>query len=261
MTTKRPVVWMISLCFACASHAMAGMVVGISGFSLYDIDTTTGLASNPRLTGPAARAIAFGDGTLYGSSVFSLSTINPSTGQTSELGQINGLTEPETIRDMAWDPEDGVLSALVQLSGTTIRRLYTIDTTSLVATFVGEFDANYTTMSFDPQGRLFAVDRFANSLGIIDKINPATISQMPLSPDIFPVGKMTFSDTGELFASTLLDDGRLALLAIDPTDASVVPIGSTGLSAGFRSLAFIPEPSTCCLVLFGVFAFLVHRAV
>ena len=261
MSRNKAWIWTGVVALLFAPQAMAGMLIGVSGDFLYDIDTTTGLASNPRDTGGAATDIAFGDGLLYGSRVFTLSTINPATGQASELGQINGLTEPETIRDLAWDPEDGVLSALVQLSGTTIDRLYTIDTTSLVATLVGEFDANYTTMSFDPQGRLFAIDRFSNSLGMIDKNSAATIWVISLSPDIFSRGSMSFTDGGELFADTLLDDGRLALLAIDPTDGFLVPIGSTGLEAGFSSLAFIPEPSTCCLVLFGVFVFLVRRAV
>lgn len=101
MTARQPIVWMIFLCFACAPQAMAGILIGVSGDFLYDIDTTTGLASNPRDTGGAAIDIAFGDELLYGSRVFTLSTINPATGQASELGQINGLTEPETILDMA----------------------------------------------------------------------------------------------------------------------------------------------------------------
>ena len=250
---------MIVVCFACAPQAMAGPLIGISGDFLYDIDTTTGLASNPRQTGGAAIDIAFGDGLLYGTRLFSLSTINPATGEAFLLGEITGIDILETIQDLAWDPEDGVLSALVHLGGTTSRRLYTIDRTSLIATVVGQFDANYTTMSFDPQGRLFAIDRFANSLGMIDKNTAATIWAISLSPDIFSRGSMSFTDSGELFADTLLDDGRLALLAIDPTDASVVSIGGTGLSVGFNSLAYIPEPSTCCFVLFGVLGFLMRR--
>lgn len=152
-----------------------------------------------------------------------------------------------------------MLSALVHLGGTTIDRLYTIDTTSLTATLVGQFDANYKTMSFDPQGRLFAIDRFSNSLGMIDKNSAATISAISFSPDIFSRGGMSFTDSGELFGDALLDDDQFVLLAIDPTEAFLVPIGATGLNVGFSSLAFIPEPSTCCLVVFGILAFLVRR--
>ncbi|MCH9001416.1 MAG: hypothetical protein IIC02_02490 [Planctomycetes bacterium] len=80
MRTKRPIVWMILLCFACAPQAMAGMLIGASfDGTIYDVDPATGLATNPRESGlDTIVELAFSpDGDLFATEGLSVYRITP----------------------------------------------------------------------------------------------------------------------------------------------------------------------------------------
>lgn len=159
---------MIVVCLACASQATAGMLIGSTFDAIYDIDPVTGVASNPRETGGRAFEIAFVDGILYGTAARILSTIDTASGDAQPLGTITGFEPFESIVDLSWNAQTDTLFGLVHLGGTTIDRLYTIDTSSLVATLIGEVELAYTTIAFDASGALFAVSRNPDVLSLID---------------------------------------------------------------------------------------------
>lgn len=259
MTANRVLLSIALFCFACVPQAMAGVLIGISGDFLYDIDTTTGLASNPRPTDGGALQIAFGNGILYGAYGKLLSTMDPASGESQLRGSISGLGASEPIRDLTWRTETDTLFALMHLGGTTTDRLYTIDRSTLQATRVGDLDARYTTIAFDPLGRLYAINPFLDLLGLIDIATAATISTVPLAAD-FDNAKMVFTEIGQLIVSADIGGDPSLIFDLDPGDGALSPIGSSELNSQVLSLAFIPEPSTCCLVVFGLFAYLVRRS-
>jgi|GEM_PF-1062538 len=256
MVRSRAWVWVVAVSALCVPKSMAGMLIATTLDATYDVDPATGRASNPRPLDGGTSAMVFADGVLYrtGASQFSnsdLLVVDVASGEGQLLGTITGIERSAPIRDLSWDTQSETLFGLVHRGGTRIDLLYTVNLTSLAATLVGELDAQYENIAIDHDGRLFAMNPVQGTLGIIDKASAATISQMSFSPDIYRRGEMEFSDAGELFAETLLD-GRLVLLAIDPTDASVIPIGPTGLEMGFTSMAYIPEPGSVVLLFAGV---------
>lgn len=260
MTAKRVVLWIALFCVACAPQAMAGMLIGSTFDAIYDIDPITGVASNPRETGGRAFEIAFVDGILYGTAGRILSTIDAASGEARPLGTITGFEPFESIVDLSWDAQTHTLFGLVHLGGTTIDRLYTINTSSLVATLIGEVELAYTTVAFDASGALYAVSRNPDVLSLIDPTTAGTLASTLLSANL-QSPTMVFGDMNQLIVSTAIGVEPGFVFNLNPSDGTLSEIGGTGLDVGLTSLAYIPEPSMCFLVLFGVLAFFVRRAV
>src|SRR5262245_29836790 len=132
-TRRLMAVAVLGLCTVAAGRAEAGTLLGndfISGV-LYDVDTSTGAATNPRGGGIGHVAgIAFrSDGTLFGLTAFggspanSLVTIDPTTGASTLVGPtgLTGIVEG----DITFSPTTGILYGLSTSPGFG---LFTINT-------------------------------------------------------------------------------------------------------------------------------------
>jgi len=120
------------------------MLIGASwDGTIYDIDPTTGLASNPRETGLyALSGIAFGaDGTLYGRTTVAgtppktLYSIDVATGATTLIGDIATWGWGS---DIDFDPVSDILYGIDPVGGIANAVLYTIDTMYGTASPVGQ---------------------------------------------------------------------------------------------------------------------------
>jgi len=234
-----------------APQAMAGMLIGSTLDAIYDIDQTTGVASNPRSLGSRALAIEFADGILYGAAGRDVSAIDVATGATHALGTITGLDRYESIYDLSWNPQTKTLYALAHLGGWRIDRLYTIDTVTLGAELVGQLEGSYQTIAFDASGALFAISRNPDVVSLIDTATARTLSSTTLSADIQSAA-MVFANRDQLIASMAIGLEPGFVFDVNPNSGTLSDIGRTGLGVGFSSLAYIPEPGSLVLLLVGL---------
>ena len=231
----------------------AGTLVGSSFGVIYDIDPLTGLASNPRDTGGAAVRVGFGGGTLYGESARALYSIDFGTGTADLVGYLEGLEEYYSVQDLAWDPGTSSLFALVHVGGTSTDLLFTADTRTAAVTQIGVLDDAYTTMAFDSDGTLFALEGWDDVLAVVDKTSAETLSSIAVQGGVIPAA-MAFDDTGQLYVAGRVDEDLSVLHTLDPYSGVLTPIGTTGLDLGVTSLTYIPEPATFALLLTGALA-------
>ena len=236
---------------AAAPSADAGMLVGASQGIIYDIDPTTGLATNPRDTGLSSVAIAHGNGVLYGSPGRSLYTIDVSNGSARFLGELEGIGPPQVSYDLSWDGSTGTLFALVHVGGTTADYLYEVDLPATRVTEIGLLEGNYETIACEAGGTLFGVDPFEDVLAGIDKDGAHTMSTVVLDAEISLGPAMAFDETGVLYLVTRLADDPAVLHIVNPQTGFVTPVGSTGLER-VPSLAYVPEPATLIFVVAGI---------
>jgi Concanavalin A-like lectin/glucanases superfamily/SdrD B-like domain/FlgD Ig-like domain len=224
---------------------------------LWDINTTTGVPSNPRTVSSAPDAeilcIAFDPaGVLYGVSMGSpgdfpsagkLYTIDPTTGSTTLVAT---LTQDVVVEgDIAADPTTGVLYAV---DGTG--HLFTIDKTNGVCTSVGNLPSeDYSAMGFDSSGKLFIWDSFGPNLLEVNKSNAAIVSTVALSPSPgAEIGGLAFDPiTGTAYlAANAGSSARIS--TVNPISGSVSPVGPlTGLD-GIWAISFAPTCPETMLV-------------
>jgi len=235
-----------------APQAMAGMLIGSTRDAIYDIDPATGVASNPRTLDSPAYAIEFVDGVLYGTSGAILSTIDVASGEAHTVGAMTGFDPLEGILDLSWNPQTDTLFALAHLGGTSLDRLYTIDTSSLAATLIGDLDqVEFTTVAFDASGALYAMSPVIGVLSLIDPTTAATLTSTNLPADIQPA-KMVFADMNRPIVSAWIDDDAGFMFDLNLSDGTLSAIGRTGLDVSLTSLAYIPEPGSLVLLLVGL---------
>jgi len=237
-----------------ANNAGAGLVGITEGFTssvLWDINTTTGVPSNPRPvnTAPdrAVTTIAVApSGKLWGVSQGSPSDV-PSSGKLYLIDPVSGsptliATLSQTINvegDIASDPTTGLLYSI---DGQGM--LNKINTSNGVCTTMGTVPGNLdlSAMSFDAAGNLFIWDSFGPTMYKINKANAAVISSVTLSP--YPggqIGGLAF-DPGNGIAYMSADLGAASKFSqVDPIGGAVTPIGSLTATGGIWGLAFVPE--------------------
>jgi len=164
-------------------------------FLVSQADGSQTFLGDPTANGGMA-GIAFDDqARLWGSNVFggvsnsNLLEINPSDGSLiNNVGPIKDVAGADIkIADLAWDPFSK------QLFGTrgfgTLTDLYTIDTTTGVATLIGAFTIDRAHIGFATDGTLFMVDRGGGVGGVfdlftIDPTNANVLTQVDRSEDI-----------------------------------------------------------------------------
>jgi PEP-CTERM motif len=187
-----------------------------------------------------------------------LITINPETGAlASTIGTITAGGQPIAIADLAIQPGTGVLygirSPADQLNGQG--KLYTINTSTGVATLVGDTGAFFGSIAFAPNGTLymsaanldFMTDEQINlRLLTLNPNNAAVLSSVPTDSfygalGIRPTDAVIFGGTGD----------QHQLFTINPTTGAAVLIGDTGGNfigdLDFRP-AEVPEPATFVLL-------------
>lgn len=238
-----------------------GSQVNPGALLIVDQNTGEGTLVGDPITPGGLTGIAFDStGALYGSTIFGFDTtstlvqIDPDTGALiNSIGDITVDGVPISIGDLAFQPGTDVLYGIrsnadgQELGG----ELYTIDTATGAATFVGLTQAKTAGgIAFAPDGTLFfaklGFDPPDSALLTLDPTNASTISNVPLT--IFFDGLAVRSD-GILFAHATADvngpdfDRRGEIYTINPTTGAMNFVGNTGV--GFTSdLDFRPDPNS-----------------
>jgi hypothetical protein len=223
--------------------------------TLWDINTTTGAASNPRtVSGGIDRAplcIDFSPaGTLYGVSLGGpgtpasgmIFTINPTTGATTFVANLTQYINVEG--DIAFDPTTGILYAV-----DGIGPLFTINTSTGVCTSIGSLPldlpggADYSGLAFDSTGQLWVWSQFGQVLRKVNKANAAVQSTVPLAPSPGgAVGDLAFDPgSGKCFFAGNPTGGILS--TVNTNTGVVTTVGPTAPMAGVYSIAF--DRRTC----------------
>ncbi len=279
---------------ALAGVAHAGNMYGVmfrtggqtSGLNpiLYDVNTTTGAATNPRnvnvndCVGIAADPFT---GILYGmTDQFGrinnqsgqggknlLFSINPATGAATGIGRIDptGVFQ-EFEGDIAFNPVDGVLWGVTTQVNNA--RLYTINKATGLATLgalvtpVIGTDMDASAMTFDSLGNLYLLDtRYPTNPGpaILSKVNPLTgaiIQSWNTGVTLGNVAGIAFGPGGELFAADGDTTGTNNLYRFDFGTGTLNTIGATGAAGGiYQGLAglayVVPAPTSAAVMLAG----------
>ena len=195
--------------------------------------------------------------------------INPDNGSLiKDFGPITASGTKLAIADLAVQPGTGVLYGISgpQAAGPLAAGLlYTINTSTGIATLVGNTGHSFGSIAFAPDGTLnmtaadFAGDGPLNpALLTLDPTNAGTLTSIPTTDflgalGIRPTDGVIFGGTG--------DTGNI--FTIDPASGGETLVGNTGLRfAGdldFRTTS-VPEPVTSALVSMGLALALWWRA-
>lgn len=231
---------------------------GLTTSTLWDINPTTGVASNPRtVSGGANRAphcIDFSpSGVLYGLSLGGIGvpasgqlfTINPTTGASTLVANLSQFLNVEG--DIAFDPTTGVLYAVDGMGP-----LYTVNTSTGVVTLVGNLPADlpggadYSGLGFDNSGQLYVWSQFGQALRRVNKANATILSTVFLtSSPGGSVGDVAFDPgTNKCLLGANPSGGLLS--SANPATGLVSLIGPVAPMGGVWSMAF--DPRNCAQV-------------
>jgi DNA-binding beta-propeller fold protein YncE len=253
--------------------------------NLYDVNLTTGAATNERATGIGNLAgIAFnGTGVLYGISMQALSEslyrINPATGASTLIGSspvLNSFTDEFGEGDLRFDPVRGMLFGIEYVAvpqSTPVPKGFSIDPgTGAIANFLNlpcfnnSCVVDYSAVATSVSGRLYLLDTASiDPFGhlIIANGNPySLISNVPLSG---PLGNLAGMDFDPVSGNLYVADGGTgggSLYTLNPTTGTLTLVGGLGVSDGLAGLAFspaVPEPGSFSLLAFGALGGLALR--
>ncbi len=199
---------------------------------------------------------------LYGIQITSnsLVTIDPTTGAGTLGPPISGTAmndagAPLPIVSIAFNPFSGVLygNTSVAFGGATEDQLYSINTTTGVATHIGSNigETSIYALAFGQDGVLYGVDGGNN----LDQIDTTT----GIGTVIGPTGLALVYDIasrpgdGVMFAA---DSGTTSINTLNLTTGASSAIGLNGLGANVVGLAFldasVPEPGSIVLLATGL---------
>src|SRR5881396_1638520 len=167
----------ITLVITCAGgRALAATLTGVTligndfAGNIYDVDPSTGAATNPRPTGIQNLAgIAWHpDGTLYGISTSESSAggstlfrINPYTGARSMVGPVSPFSIYEG--DLTYEPRTGSLLALAALGPGGSNQLIRVDPATGASLAIGpippgdQSESDPSALAFGPDGSLWVL--------------------------------------------------------------------------------------------------------
>ena len=235
---------------AAASTLYGATFTGAPTSNLYTLDQSTGAAT---LVGAIGQNI--GDMTNVGGSLVgvdltnnALWTINASTGAASNQLSISGTRG--TITSIAWDPVSHTLygDTTSAFSGSDL--LYTIDTTTGAANFVGALGAtNVYGLGFSQGGALFGTDSLGNLLGVSTSTGAASLIGATGFTNVFDLASRPGDDV--MFATP----GGNNLLTLNTATGAASVVGPFGPSLNIAGLAFlsaVPEPSGWAMMIVGV---------
>jgi Ca2+-binding RTX toxin-like protein len=209
--------------------------------ALYDISTTTGLASNPRPTasGMVGISLSFANDKLYSlTTAGKLLTVHPTAGT---FGAVASVSFTPQEGDIDFDPTTGRLYGL----WAGARTLYIINTSSGAATAVGSLPATLpdpSAMAFNAAGDLYVIDAQALKLVQVNKATGAAIRTVSLvaPAPLGTVAGMTFDPLSQtLYLATGVGAASAAALyTVNILTGQLAKIGNTG--ADISGLEFIP---------------------
>lgn len=251
-----------SILLTAASEAHAARLIASGAEELngqvYDVDTATGAASNPRPTGVrnfTGIAYVASEG-LYGVGLINDNTlyrIDEATGAVAPIGP-TGLTilEGDLVYHAATDTLLGI-----NYPG----EFYRIDRSTGVATVLGTTpppptgERELSGLAFDAAGTLYAIDTGGGGPTGTDRLlalnpnNGQVLSEISITGSGFNlhhgVGMAFDPDTGTLFVAEggPADDSLpYNLYTLNPTTGALTIVGPLGVQSGFNGLVFVPEP-------------------
>jgi hypothetical protein len=214
---------------------------------LLTVDTVTGVGTlvGDAVTPGGLSGLAFDStGALYGSTRVgggipggNLVLIDPNTGSSVLVGAIqDGAANDVGIADLAFQPGTDVLFAIAANDGPCVLCLFTIDTTTAVATLVGDPGLTNGGLAFDPNGTLYLATSFSPVLAKLDPNDGSVISSISLG---LPLDGLGISPAGAFFGTgpAQSDD----IVSIDPVTGGTTIVGQTG-AGSTTDLDFRPAP-------------------
>jgi hypothetical protein len=267
---------------AFCSFSWAALIGNDFNGILYDVNQTTGAATNPRPTGISNLAgIAFNSsGILYGISMpdggltESLYTIDPVTAASTLIGTssvFNTFTDQFFEGDLRFDPVSGTLFGVEYLSVPSplpVPKGFTINPATGGISQASLFNlpcfnnsclVDYSALAINSGGQLYILDTASlDPFGhlIVGSGNPFTTTlNVNLSSPLGNLAGMDFDPTtGTLYVA----DGGTGgghLYTLNPANGDLTLVGSLGLTNGLAGLAFspgVPEPGAFPLLIAGI---------
>lgn len=237
------------------STALAGPVLvgSTSDGMLFDIDPTTGLASNPRDTGlyslggiayAPSRDVIFALGTAEPGGSGMLFTLDPTTGQSNPVGTLDFVDG--SLFGLAFDPTSEELVGLwCACQGGPGGGFAQVDQDSGHASVAAILDPGFwTQFAVSPSGITYILDPFEHVLASSEIETGRVLNAVEMDPTLGLGPSMAFGSAGELY---LLDGGFGAsdrLFRVDPFTGATDLIGHTGMTGTITNLTYVPEPST-----------------
>jgi hypothetical protein len=251
---------------AAPTHAVELVGASFATGLLYDVDATTGAATNPRPIELAACAPPCSDPpgaatfvagievdfeepeTLLGATTLSNpdfpSTLfaAPIADPLAPFDAVFSLAQQVGEGDLALAPDGAALYA-IGLTNTTIPFTLLRIPRGEDAVVVGELGtSDVSGLAFSPDGTLYALDTGADVLRTIDPLDAATLASVPLSQPLGAVAGMDFDADGTLWVADGGTGGTNSLYTLDPDSGALTTIGPLGLASGLSGLAVVPEP-------------------
>jgi hypothetical protein len=258
----RATLQVIALCFPLYS-AFPDLIGNSFGTAtIYDVNTVTGAATNPRATGVSGGLAGIvydsGSGIVYGLTASagdtpnSLLTINPITGATVVVGA-TGLSQIAE-GDIAFNPLTGFLYGVesVDPANNNTRDLFRIDSLTGAATVVGSLSStlpsrDFSALAFDSVGTLYTIDTFGSGNSILSTVNPqnaALLSSVTMNVSLGSVAALAFdpiSGTAYLVDGGTSKAGTNMLYTLDIATGVATPVGPLEVQAGLAGLTFVPQ--------------------
>ena len=271
------------------ASAPAVRLVGVSFTDglLYDVDATTGAATNPRsevvysgeCPAPPGCVVEHSSGIeILADGSFLLAPVEAANELKSHLVHTGGIGTGLVLEsdvplghqigegDLALDPVTGDLYAFGLTDLTIPFLLLRIEPgangwADPTTTVVGPLSTgDVSAMAFDAAGTLYAIDTDADRLVTIDPTNAQTLGSVALSASLGALAGMDFDPaTGTLWVADGGGGGRDALFTLDPATGVLDEIGPLGLANGLSGLA-VPEPGAIAAGAFALAA-LAHRRI
>ena len=166
---------------------------------------------------------------------FTLVKIDTATGVVTPVGALGNIGDASHV-SLAIAPDTGIAFVLVAQSPCTSSILFTVDLTTGITTLIGEAQGCLQSMTYAPDGTIYALDRADDNLAML----------FPDATDIGSIGfslddadTLTFapgSDLLLLFAFNP-DLGTNILYTVDTSTGTSTLIGSTGGVAPISAVA------------------------
>jgi hypothetical protein len=231
------------------------------------VSKLSGLAFEPNgdLFATALSNVAFPP-PLPASPTTTLVKINPSTGALiANIGMVTAGGIPIQIADLAVQPGTGVLFAISASSSgdfTATGNLYTINTTTAVATLVGATGDFFGAIAFAPNGTLYMNSADLDTIGNIvntelKTLNPTNAHTLTMVATLDPPGALAVRSDGTIFAGNG-DAGKI--YTINPITGQETTVGNTGLNfVGDLDFQPVPEPVSLTMCGLGLLGLLLYR--
>lgn len=238
-----------------------GWTTSTGDAALYDVDLTTGNASNPRPidVSPLHNLTSDASGALYtivddGSRRLDhLYRVDQLSGASTHIAELNfSLTQG----GLTYSAASGELIAVeaAQLGANGLM-LYAIDPQGGVTRGIGRISGTQpvTGLSFDALGRLFLLNGPDAELHELDPQTGEIVSTVAVEHVLASAGSMVYDESIDQFivGEASQAGGVDMLYTLNRFTGGLTPIGPSGAPFGLAGLAVVPEPSSLTMLVGG----------